>query len=108
MLKKRRKNDKDEEQKLRGKNVKGMFMTGRALLKFDENLFKNKEEEGSDGDEEEKYVKKDKEEEGVIELTFGLDEEEAELDKEIAKAKMNIDEELFDEDADDVDLDDLE
>jgi transcription termination factor NusB len=68
-------------------------------------------------EEEEKYEKKvEEDDKDIHELNFGIDEEEEELDKEIAKArkKMNmnevneVDEELFEEDADDVDLDDLE
>lgn len=45
-----------------------------------------------------------------MELKFGLDEEEEELNREIEEAKkMNIDQNLFNEDeADEVDLDDLE
>lgn len=112
MIKKRRKNDKEEEKKIRGvKGGKDVYLTGRQLFKYDETLFKNEEDDGSD-DEEEKYEKKEQEDDGEVrEITFGIDEEEAELDKEIAKAKgMKIEEDLFDDedDADDVDLDDLE
>lgn len=74
---------------------------------------KEKLEGDDDGDdeEEEKYTKKEEDEDdaNIIELKFGIDEEEAELEKEIMKAKMQINEELFEEDeADNVDLDDLE
>ena len=109
MVKKRRKLDKEEDQKIRGKGAKGVFLTGRALLKYDEKLFKSgqSDDEGHDDDEEEKVADKN-DEEDIHELRFGLDEEEAELNKEIAAAKgMKIDEELFDDD-EDVDLDDLE
>lgn len=114
MVKKRRKQDKEEEKKVRGvKGGKDVYLTGRQLFKYDETLFKNEEDDGSDNDdEEEKHEKKEQEDdEEVREITFGIAEEEAELDKEIAKAKgMDIQEDLFDDadDLDDVDLGDLE
>jgi len=116
-LKKRKIKDKDEQNKVRGKGNQSVFLSGRALMKYDANMFKNDEDDGDDDEEEEKYEKKvEEDDKDIHELNFGIDEEEEELDKEIAKArkKMNmnevneVDEELFEEDADDVDLDDLE
>lgn len=110
-LKAKQKKDKDSQVEIRGKGNKGVYLTGRALLKYDANLFNNEDDEEGDDDEEEKYERKAKEEgdDDIIELKFGIDEEEEELNKEIENARnMNIDEDLFDEDADEVDLDDLE
>ena len=107
-LKERKEKDKQAQEQIRGKGNKSVFLSGRALMKYDANMFKNEDEEGDDDEEEEKHQKK-KEDEDVHELRFGIDEEEEELNKEIEKArKMNINEELFNEDADDVNLDDLE
>jgi len=119
--KKRKIKDKDDENKVRGKGNQSVFLSGRALMKYDSTMFKNEDEEGDDDDEEEvKYTKKvEEDDKDIHELNFGIDEEEEELNKEIAKArkKMNMDEvkeveevneELFEDDADDVDLDDLE
>jgi hypothetical protein len=94
------------------KSKQGVFLTGKALMKYDETLFKNDEEGGDDDEEEVKYAKKkDEDDEDVFELRFGLDDEEEETNKDIAAArkKQNIDADLFeDAGADDLDLDDLE
>lgn len=109
-LKKRKQKDKADQQAIRGKGNKGEFLTGRALLKFNANLFKTEEDDDDDDQEEEKYERKQEEgDEEILELKFGLDEEEEELNREIENAKkMNIDEGLFEEEDDNVDLDDLE
>lgn len=113
---KRKKQQKQKELEMvqgtskKNKGSKNVFLSGRALMKFDANMFKNDEDSGDE--EEEKYEKKDdNEEEDIIELKFGLEEEENELNAEIEAARKikGIDEELFEDDgADDVDLDDLE
>lgn len=107
-LKKRKQKDKDDQTQIRGKGNQSVFLTGRALLKYDPKMFANDEDDGDD-DEEEKYEKKEEDDENIMELNFGIDEEEEEFNKEIEEAKkMNIDEGLFEEEDDDVELDDLE
>lgn len=81
------------------------------ICRFVKEKLEGDDDGDGDDDEEEKYMKKEEDEDdaNIIELKFGIDEEEAELEKEIMKAKMQINEELFEEDeADNVDLDDLE
>ena len=109
-MKMKKEKDIEDQVKAKGKGSKVVFLSGRALMKFDAKMFANDEED--DDDEEEKYERKDQEEgdEDILELKFGLEDEEEELKKEIQAAKnMNIDSDLFnEEEADDVDLDDLE
>jgi hypothetical protein len=105
--------DKENEESIRGKGNKGVYLTGRALLKYDANLFKNDQDgdDPEDGDEEEeKHERKVSEgDEDIHELHFGIDEDEEDLNKEIELAKqMGIEADLFDEEEDDVDLGDLE
>lgn len=109
LLKKRKEKDAEVQASTKGKNSKVVFLSGRALMKFDASIFKNDEDD--DDDEEDKYEKKEEDNgEEIHELRFGLDEEELELEKEIEAAKgMKIDQELFDDEGvDEVDLDDLE
>lgn len=109
-MKKRKDKDLVDKQAVKGKGSKAVFLSGRALMKYDASMFKDVEDDGSD-DEEEKYGKvKEEGDDEIIELRFGIDEEEEELDREIEKARnLNVDKDLFQEDdADDVDLDDLE
>jgi hypothetical protein len=106
--------DKENEESIRGKGNKGVYLTGRALLKYDANLFKN-DQDGDDPEdgaeeEEEKHERKVSEgDEDIHELNYGIDYEEEELNKEIEMAQqMGIDTNVFDEEEDDVDLGDLE
>lgn len=110
-LQKRKQKEKEAQTAVRGKGNKSVFLSGRALLKFDPNMFKTQEDDEDDDDEEEKYEKKDEGDDGeVLELNFGIDEEEEEFNKEIEAAKkLNVvNEELFQDEEDNVDLDDLE
>lgn len=95
---------------VKGKGSKAVFLSGRALMKYDASMFKNDEDSGEDEEEDKEERKGEEGDEDIIELRFGIDEEEEELDREIEKArKLNVDKDLFqDDDADDVDLDDLE
>lgn len=97
------------KEKIRGKGSKAIFLSGRALMKYDANMFKNEDEEDNEKDNEEKNIieeEKKEEEEEILELNFGIDEEEQELEKQIEEArKMGVDAAIFD--ADEVDENEL-
>ena len=109
-LKKKKEQDLEDRYTVKGKGSKAVFLSGRALMKYDASMFKNDEDSGEDEEEDKEERKGEEGDEDIIELRFGIDEEEEELDREIEKArKLNVDKDLFqDDDADDVDLDDLE
>lgn len=81
-------------------------------MKYDASMFnKNIDEDDDRDDEEDKVIEEEKkeEEEEILELNFGIDEEEQELEKQIEAArKMGVDAAIFDaDDVDDNELDDL-
>lgn len=81
-------------------------------MKYDANMFnKNIDDDDDRDDEEDKVIEEEKkEEEEILELNFGIDEEEQELEKQIEAArKMGVDAAIFDadDDVDDNELDDL-
>lgn len=62
---------KDEKNNPKQHKGKGMIMTGRALMKYDANLFKNDEDDDEDDDEEEeKYNKSQEDEDGMLQFSI--------------------------------------
>lgn len=114
-LKEKKERESQEITQVRGKGGrKDIILSGKALFKYDPSMFKGDDDgDADDDDDDEEEEKKDPaegDEEDILELKFGLEDEEAELEAEIEAArKMDIQEDLFnDDEVDDVELDDLE
>ena len=85
------------------KGKKGVKISGRAMFQIDSSKF---QDDPNATDEVEKEETKSEDDEDVHEIQ--APDEEAKLAEQVEAAKVEVNEELFNEEDDDVDLDDLE